>query len=143
MSVKPIMPWIWCGATLLLSSTAWASPLESYPSIQPLVMQALDAPDGRASGILDGPLSEKLRAQLRTTADLAVEVSTLQVFAQAGCKRLAMRWRLPGVMVRLPSGERTEFEMTTALNMCKDGQPPAEASGTGQPVALPRSARQP
>lgn len=122
-----------CAFAALCVTAQTAPPEERFESIRPLILRALDSPEGRASGILDGPLAQRLRTEFRTAADLQVEVSTLHTFKQPGCKRLSIQMRLPGVIVRMPSGASREFQTDTALNMCRDGNPPSETLGSRTP----------
>jgi len=90
--------------------------------LRPLLVAAIDAPDGRAAGTLAGPLAEVLRMRGVSAAPLLVEVTTLASHQQPGCKRLNVRFQQRDVKIgNAPPADR---ELAFQLNYCRDGQPP-------------------
>ncbi|TXF13562.1 hypothetical protein [Pelomicrobium methylotrophicum] len=95
-----------------------------YTSAKPLLLQAIDAPDGRAQGEIVGPIADKFRETTKSSAPVMAEVTTLKSFKQEGCKRLNLRLSQAGV----PTKDRgtTEFVVNYGINLCRDGSPPIE-----------------
>jgi hypothetical protein len=90
--------------------------------LRPLLVAAIDAPDGTSSGLLAGPLAEVLRSRGVSAAPLLVEVSTLIVYRQPGCRRLNVRFQQRDVKIGdTPPSDR---ELVFQLNYCRDGRPP-------------------
>ena len=90
--------------------------------LRPLLVAAIDAPDGRAAGTLAGPLAEALRMRGVSGAPLLVEVTTLASHQQTGCKRLNVRFRQRDV--KIGDAPPEDRELAFQLNYCRDGQPP-------------------
>jgi hypothetical protein len=87
-----------------------------------LLIEALDAADGTSRGVLAGPPSEVLRRRGLSSEPLEVEVTTLKVYRQPGCKRLNVRFAQRAVKAGdAPPRDRA---MAFQLNYCRDGQPP-------------------
>lgn len=61
-----------------------------YTNTKPLLLQAIDAPDGRAQGEIVGPIADKFRETTKSSAPVMAEVTTLKSFKQEGCKRLSL-----------------------------------------------------
>jgi hypothetical protein len=95
-----------------------------YTSAKPLLMQAIDAPDGRVEGELVGPIADKFRETTKSTAPLMAEVTTIKSFKQEGCKRLNLRLKQANVMTK--EGKPVEFAVDYGINLCRDGSPPTE-----------------
>ena len=93
-------------------------------SVKPVMLEAIDAPDGRASGILVGPMADKFSGTTGSSAPVVVEVTTLKRFRQEGCKRLNVRLKQENVPTR--DGKTAEFWMDYGLNLCRDGSAPVE-----------------
>lgn len=93
-------------------------------AIRSLMVAAIDAPDGRARGILAGPLADAIRARFNASGPIYVEVSTLQRYAQAGCSRLNVRFRQDGVRLPASNEPRTQT-VDFGINYCRDGSAPA------------------
>lgn len=120
--------------TLLLAGIAlgaWTVPIGGAAAtvgahvvedLRPLLVAAIDAADGAARGVLAGPVSEVLRRQGVSAEPLAVEVTTLRTYRQAGCKRLNVRFAQRAVKIGdAPPRDRV---ISFQLNYCRDGQPP-------------------
>lgn len=95
-----------------------------YTNTKPLLLQAIDAPDGRAQGEIVGPIADKFRETTKSNAPVMVEVTTLKSFKQEGCKRLNVRMKQADVPTK--DGGKTEFAVDYGINLCRDGSPPTE-----------------
>lgn len=101
-----------------------------YASVGQLMLQAIDAPDGAARGILVGPVAKKFRQTTGSVSPVMAEVTTLKSFRQEGCKRLNVR--LSQSNVPTTDGRLTEFGVAYELNLCRDGSPPTEGMDLGK-----------
>jgi hypothetical protein len=109
----------------LLQSAANAAMLPK-PVANPreLLIEAIDAPDGTAHGVLTGELAEAIAQGFRTTAPLRIDVTTLTHYRQEGCRRLNVAFSQEGV--HLP-GEAagTSRRIDVGIDFCRDGRPPS------------------
>lgn len=80
---------------------------------------AIDAPDGKASGVLTDAVADKFRETTGSSLPVLVEVSTLKHFRQEGCRRLNLRIRQEGA-------GKGQFGIDYGINLCRDGSPPTE-----------------
>jgi hypothetical protein len=116
------------GLAMVLSSfVATAQERTAVPDARPLLLAAIDAPDGRAHGVLSGPMADAITARFKATSPVYIDVSTERRFAQQGCRRLKVSvWQdgvqLPGEPV--PRLQTIDF----GLNYCRDGLPPRSLS---------------
>ncbi|MEO1767663.1 hypothetical protein [Thiobacter aerophilum] len=108
-------------AAICLAGSAHAA---EYTSAKPLLLQAIDAPDGRAQGEIVGPIADKFRETTKSSAPVMAEVTTIKSFKQEGCKRLNVR--LTQANVPTKDGKLVEFAVNYELNLCRDGSPPTE-----------------
>ena len=85
-----------------------------------LMKAAINAPDGRASGVLDDAVAGMISRTTGKAAPVAARIETVRVFRQAGCRRLKATLSQPvhGQLDRVFS-----FEM----NLCRDGSAPQES----------------
>ncbi len=90
--------------------------------LRPLLIEAIDAADGAARGVLRGPPAEVLRRRGVSSEPLEVEVTTLKVYRQPGCRRLNVRFAQRAV--RTGNEPPRDRAMAFQLNYCRDGQPP-------------------
>ncbi|WP_141056319.1 hypothetical protein [Tepidiphilus succinatimandens] len=95
-----------------------------YTSAKPLLLQAIDAPDGRAQGEIVGPIADKFRETTKSSAPVMAEVTTIKSFKQEGCKRLNVR--LTQANVPTKDGQTIDFAIDYGINLCRDGSPPTE-----------------
>lgn len=95
-----------------------------YTNTKDLLIQAIEAPDGRAKGEIVGPIADKFREATKSSAPVMAEVTTLKSFKQEGCKRLNLR--LSQADVPTKDGGKTEFVVNYGINLCRDGSPPTE-----------------
>ena len=89
-----------------------------------LMIEAIDAPDGRASGVLIGEMADAIGQGFSTTAPLRIDVTTLKRYQQEGCRRLNVAFSQDGV--RLP-GEATgnAHRIDFGIDYCRNGRPPS------------------
>ena len=106
---------------MVLSAGASAA---EHSSIKQLLLAAIDASDGRASGYILGRIDEKFKGTTGSSAPILAEVSTIKSFKQEGCKRLNVRLTQSGVATS--EGRATDFGMDYGLNLCRNGSPPTE-----------------
>lgn len=112
----------------------FAHAADRYTNIKPLLLQAIDAPDGRAEGEIVGPIADKFRETTGSNAPVVAEVTTIKRFQQEGCSRLALRLTQNDVPTQ--DGKRVPFSIEYGLNLCRDGNPPDEAL---QGVQMPQT----
>ena len=117
------------GLALVLSSfMATAQERVAVPDARPLLLAAIDAPDGRAHGLLSGPMADAITARFKATSPVYIDVSTEKRYAQPGCSRLNVRFWQDGVQlpnygaggVQAPRRQTIDF----GINYCRDGKPP-------------------
>lgn len=118
-------------ATLALVATM-ASAAEGV-SAKALLMQALNAPDGKAKGVIEGQEADKIHAVTGASDPVKAEVSTIIKFKQEGCSRLKLRLIQPNAPTK--DGKRVDFALDYELNLCRDGSPPSEGIDLGQAAA--------
>jgi hypothetical protein len=107
------------------SARAQASPVPRTPvsDPRPLMIAALNAPDGAAHGLLTGATADAITQKFKSGTPIFIDVTTLKRYTQAGCSRLkVLFWqdgvRLPGMAA--PRKQTIEF----GINYCRDGLPP-------------------
>ena len=105
--------------TLLLINSAALVSAESSTTVKQLLLMAIDAPDGKASGVLTDAVADKFRETTGSSLPVLVEVSTLKHFRQEGCQRLNLRIRQDGA-------GKGQFGIDYGINLCRDGSPPTE-----------------
>ena len=106
-----------------------ASAAESF-SVKALLMQALNAPDGEAKGIVTGKEADAIHAATGASDPIRAEVSTIKKFNQEGCSRLAVRLVQPNTPTK--EGGKTDFALNYELNLCRNGMPPSEGMDLGE-----------
>lgn len=116
-------------ACLGASAAATSAPPEApvprlpVPDIRPLLLAAIDAPDGRAQGALSGPLADALTERFKGTSAIDIDVSTERRYAQEGCRRLKVTFRQQGVLLPGAAAPRSQT-VDFSLDYCRDGRPP-------------------
>lgn len=95
-----------------------------YWSPMAAMIKAIDAPDGRVSGILRGPIADQFAMTTKSSSPVEIEVTTIKSFKQEGCKRLNVRLKQANVPTQ--DGKTTEFGIDYGINLCRDGSPPTE-----------------
>lgn len=118
-------PMVRCAVAIfcaIASSSAMAA--TEYWSPKAAMLEAIDAPGGRVSGILRGPVADQFAGTTKSTAPVEIEVTTIKSFKQEGCKRLNVR--LTQANVPAKHGKLGEFGIDYGINLCRDGSPPTE-----------------
>lgn len=111
-----------CAALSAMPTAPSALAPDTLLDLRPLLVAAIDAADGRSAGTLAGPLAEVLRNRGISAAPLLVEVTTLLVYRQPGCKRLNVRFQQRDV--RVGTAPPADRELAFQLNYCRDGRAP-------------------
>jgi len=117
-----------CVACALIVGAATAQERLPVRDARQLMLAALDAPDGKAHGVLVGEVADAISQRFNATTPIYVDVSTEKRYAQPGCSRLNVRFWQDGVQlpnysaggVQLPRRQTIDF----GINYCRDGQPP-------------------
>ena len=122
-------------ATLTLLATA-ANAAERF-SVKALLMQALNAPDGSAKGVVEGKEADAIHAATGASDPVRAEVSTIKKFKQEGCSRLAVRLIQPNTPTK--EGGKTDFALNYELNLCRNGMPPSEGVDLGKAAKVMRN----
>jgi hypothetical protein len=105
--------------TLLFLAISPLAVAEPSVAVKPLLLMAIDAPDGKASGVLTDTIANRFRQATGSNLPVLVEVSTLKHFRQDGCRRLNLRIRQDGA-------GNGQFGIDYGINLCRDGSPPTE-----------------
>lgn len=114
-------------AMALFSSVSTAQERLPVADARPLLLAAIDAPDGRAHGVLSGPMADAITARFKATSPVYIDVSTERRFAQPGCRRLKVSFWQDGVQLPgEPSPRRQTIDF--GINYCRDGLPPRSLS---------------
>ena len=85
-----------------------------------LMKAAIDAPDGRASGVLDDAVAGMIAKTTGSAAPVAARIETVRVFHQVGCRRLKAILSQP-----FPGNQDRVFPFE--MNLCSDGSAPRES----------------
>ena len=117
-------------ATLLLAclflatdAVASAAGRREVNDLRLVWLEAIDSPDGRSSAALVSPEARAVSQRVQSPSPLLVDVSTLVVYAQPGCRRLRMTIRAENALVGR-STQRRDQDWITEFNYCRDGTPP-------------------
>ena len=105
--------------TFLFSALSALVSAEPSATVKQLLLMAIDAPDGKASGVLTDAIADRFRQTTGSPLPILVEVSTLKHFRQEGCRRLNLRIRQEGA-------GKGQFGIDYGINLCRDGSPPTE-----------------
>jgi hypothetical protein len=110
-----------------MSTAASAQQRVSVENAKALLIAAIDAPDGRAHGVLTGSLADAITERFKATTPIYVDVSTERRYAQEGCRRLKVRFWQDGVQLPgQPAPRRQTIDF--GINYCRDGLPPKSLS---------------
>ena len=114
--------------TLLFASpAAQAQDRTPVQDARSLLIAALDAPGGQASGVLVGEIAEAITRRFQGSSPIYIDVTTEKRYAQAGCARLKVRFWQDGVQLPgVPAPRRQTIDF--GINYCRDGQPPKSLS---------------
>ena len=114
-------------ALVLSSSMVTAQERVAVPDARTLLLAAIDAPDGRAHGLLSGPMADAITARFKATSPVYIDVSTERRYAQPGCRRLKVSFWQDGVQLPgEPSPRRRTIDF--GINYCRDGLAPRSLS---------------
>lgn len=107
-------------ASPILADDASRAPV---PDARPVMLAAIQAPDGQAHGILTGEMADAITKRFGATSPIYIDVATEKRYAQAGCSRLKVTFwqdgvRLPGATA--PRRQTMDFD----IDYCLDGRPP-------------------
>ena len=90
---------------------------------RPLLIAAIDSPDGQAHGVLVGDIADAITQRFKGTTPIHIDVSTERRYAQPGCSRLKLRFWQDGVQLPgVPAPRRQTIDF--GVDYCRDGQPP-------------------
>ena len=106
-----------------------ASAQERIPvqDARPLLVAAIDASSGEAHGMLVGEIADAVTQHFKGTSPIYIDVTTVRRYAQAGCRRLNVRFWQDGVQLPgVPAPRRQTIDF--GINYCRDGQPPKSLS---------------
>lgn len=103
-------------------------------NVKALLMQALDAPDGKAKGIVEGKEANAIHTATGASDPVRAEVSTIKKFSQEGCSRLAVRLVQPNAPTK--EGGKADFALNYELNLCRNGTPPSEGMDLGKAAKI-------
>ena len=98
---------------------------QAVTTVKPLLVTAID--QGEAHGVLVGQAAQYIAQTFKSTAPIEIDVKTVQVLGEPGCKRLAVTTSQDGVVdfnrdKRETQPARKAF--TYQLNYCRDGRTP-------------------
>lgn len=124
-AVRSSRPMVRCAVAIFCTiASSGVMAATEYWSPKTAMLEAIDAPGGRASGILRGPVADQFASGTKSTSPVEIEVTTLNSFKQEGCKRLNVRLKQANVPTK--DGRMTEFGVDYGINLCRDGSPPTE-----------------
>ena len=94
---------------------------------RPLLVAAIDASSGEAHGMLVGEIADAVTQRFKGTSPIYIDVTTVRRYAQAGCRRLNVRFWQDGVQLPgVPAPRRQTIDF--GIHYCRDGQPPKSLS---------------
>lgn len=118
-------------ALLVVSYSAAAQtisvPRTPVPDPRPLMIAAINSPEGTAHGVLTGDMAEAITQKFKSKTPIFIDVTTQKRYAQAGCSRLKVTFWQDGVLLpgaTAPRKQTIEF----GINYCRDGLPPRSLS---------------
>ena len=121
----PVFAWL----VVITVAVLDASAQERIPvqDARPLLIAAIDAPGGAAHGKLVGEIANAITQRFKSTSPIYIDVTTERRYAQAGCRRLKVRFWQDGVQLPgVPALRRQTIDF--GINYCRDGQPPKSLS---------------
>ena len=121
----PVFAWL----AIITGTVLDASAQERIPvqDARPLLIAAIDAPSGEAHGMLVGEIADAVTQRFKGTSPIYIDVTTERRYAQAGCRRLKVRFWQDGVQLPgAPAPRRQTIDF--GINYCRDGQPPKSLS---------------
>jgi len=118
-----VLALICCGNVAVAQQAKDRAKVEDAAS---LMVAAIDAPDGRASGVLVGKVANAVAQKYGRSDAVLIDVSTVRKLAQQGCSLLHVRFQQIRVVVpgeKKPKNTSAEIE----IGLCRDGSQPKEA----------------
>jgi hypothetical protein len=109
----------------LTASNVDAIERQAVTTVKPLLVTALD--QGEAYGVLVGQAAQYIAQTFKSTAPIEIDVKTVQVLGEPGCKRLAVTTAQDGVVDFNRERRDTKparMAFTYQLNYCRDGRMP-------------------
>ena len=117
----------WLAALSGLALDVSAQDRTPVQDARPLLIAAIDAPGGAAHGKLVGEIANAITQRFKGTSPIYIDVTTERRYAQAGCRRLNVRFWQDGVQLPgVPAPRRQTIDF--GINYCRDGQPPKSLS---------------
>ena len=114
-------------ACALIASAAIAQERLPVHDAKQLMLSALDAPDGKAHGVLVGDVADAISKRFNATTPIYIDVSTEKRYAQPGCARLKVSFWQDGVNLPGAAAPRRQT-VDFGINYCLDGRPPRSLS---------------
>jgi hypothetical protein len=112
---------------LCTAAAAVAQERIAVKDAKPLLIAAIDAPDGQAHGLLVGDIADAITQRFKGTTPIYIDVSTERRYTQPGCSRLNVRFWQDGVQLPgVPAPRRQTIDF--GVDYCRDGQPPRSRS---------------
>jgi hypothetical protein len=113
--------------TALVASNATAQDRAQVQDARPLLIAAIEAPDGQSRGVLVGEIADAITRQFKGTSPIYIDVTTERRYTQAGCSRLNVRFWQEGVQLPGAAAPRRQT-IDFGINYCRDGLPPKSLS---------------
>jgi len=113
--------------TALVASNATAQDRAPVQDARPLLIAAIEAPDGQSRGVLVGEIADAITRQFKGTSPIYIDVTTERRYTQAGCSRLNVRFWQEGVQLPGAAAPRRQT-IDFGINYCRDGLPPKSLS---------------
>jgi hypothetical protein len=117
----------WLALTALVASNATAQDRAPVQDARPLLIAAIEAPDGQSRGVLVGEIADAITRQFKGTSPIYIDVTTERRYTQAGCSRLNVRFWQEGVQLPGAAAPRRQT-IDFGINYCRDGLPPKSLS---------------
>lgn len=110
-----------CILVAVIASVVQAEPATRIPvsDIKPLLRLAID--QGSAHGTLVGDGATFVRNRFGTTDPIEIDVRSIQILRDPGCRRLEVTTRQAGVIEKGIPGDK---RLTYQINYCRDGRMP-------------------
>lgn len=115
-------------ASIALAQTqqpAPAQPVREVDNLKVLMLEALDAPDGKSKAILRGPMFDMAKKYFDARGNLVAIVTRTKRYRQAGCGRLQIVLHQLGVLDPV-SKERKTRASVFGLDYCPNGKAPVD-----------------
>jgi hypothetical protein len=117
----------WLVTTATVMSNAAAQERTPVQDARPLLIAAIEAPDGQSRGVLVGEIADAITRQFKGTSPIYIDVATERRYTQAGCSRLKVRFWQDGVQLPGAASPRRQT-IDFGINYCLDGLPPKSLS---------------